>query len=145
RRRGRAPRRAVRQRRRPLGEGSGRARPGGVGVSAPFVVVGGGITGLAAAHRIVERHDDPAGPPVLVLESSDRPGGQVRTEREGELVLEGGPDTLLTQKPAGIALCRRLGLGDDLVTFEGRRGGAEILLRGALLPIPEGFLMMAPG
>jgi oxygen-dependent protoporphyrinogen oxidase len=114
------------------------------GGGLPIVVVGGGITGLAAAHRIVERFQDSPAPPVVVLESADRAGGQVRTERDGAYIFEGGPDTLLTQKPSGVALCERLGLGADIEGFDGRRGGAEILLAGKLVRIPDGFLMMAP-
>jgi oxygen-dependent protoporphyrinogen oxidase len=114
------------------------------GGGLPIVVVGGGVTGLAAAHRIVERLQEPSAPPVVVLESSDRAGGQVRTERDGEFIFEGGPDTLLTQKPSGLALCERLGLGSDLQGFDARRGGAEILRGGRLVRVPDGFLMMAP-
>ena len=60
-----------------------------------MLVVGGGITGLAAAHRLVERAREEALPPVVVLETSERLGGQIRTERRGDLVLEAGPDTLV--------------------------------------------------
>ena len=114
------------------------------GERLPIVVVGGGVTGLAAAHRIAERRNEPSAPPVVVLESSERAGGQIRTERHADFVFEGGPDTLLTQKPSGVALCERVGLGPDLLGFDGRPGGAEILLGGRLVRIPDGFLMMAP-
>jgi oxygen-dependent protoporphyrinogen oxidase len=60
--------------------------------SVRFAVVGGGISGLAAAHRIcelaAERGEKPS---VSVLESSDRAGGLIRTERLDAMLLEGGP------------------------------------------------------
>ena len=103
-------------------------------------IVGGGITGLAAAHRLLEQGVERSA--IVVLESDDRLGGQIRTERHGDLLLEAGPDTLVAQKPAAVALCERLGLGGDLETAAG--GGTEILLDGRLVPVPQGFLMMAP-
>ena len=111
---------------------------------APIVVVGGGIAGLAAAHRLVERAREEAMPPVVVLEASERPGGQIRTERQGGLVLEAGPDTLVAQKPAAVRLCARIGLGEELEDLAARHGGTSILWDGALHRVPEGFVMMAP-
>ena len=77
------------------------------------VVVGGGISGLSAAHRLVE-----SGLPrteLQVLEASERAGGTVRSERTDDCLLEAGPDKLVTYKPAGVALCKRLGLEAELV------------------------------
>ena len=107
-------------------------------MSAPVVVIGGGVSGLALARRL------PASVPVLVLEAERILGGQVRTERDGEFLLEGGADTLLTQKPWALELCRSLGLAGELDGVAPRPGGTEILHRGRLVPVPDGFLMMAP-
>ena len=107
-----------------------------------FVVVGGGITGLAAAHRLLEHGVDRSS--VVVLEADDRLGGQIRTERHGEILIEAGPDTLVAQKPAAVALCERLGLGAELEEPGAGRGATQILHRGRLIPVPRGFLMMAP-
>ena len=106
---------------------------------AAVVVVGGGITGLAAAHRLVESGSDD----VLVLEASQAAGGQIRTERHGEYLFEGGPDALVAQKPEGVALCQRLGIGGELRELTAR-GGTQIWHRGRLHRVPDGFLMMAP-
>jgi oxygen-dependent protoporphyrinogen oxidase len=112
---------------------------------APLVVIGGGITGLAAAARLVERAGRSEGPsPVIVLEAAERAGGQIRTERHGEFLFEGGPDALVAQKPAGVALCERIGLGPELRELGGHKAGTQILHRGRLHRVPEGFLMMAP-
>ncbi|HEX4822924.1 MAG TPA: protoporphyrinogen oxidase [Candidatus Polarisedimenticolaceae bacterium] len=107
-------------------------------MSAPVVVIGGGVSGLAVARRL-----HPA-VPVVVLEAERTLGGQVRTEHDGGFLLEGGADTLLTQKPWAIELCRALGLAEELDGISARKGGTEILHRGRLVPVPDGFLMMAP-
>ena len=112
---------------------------------APIVVIGGGITGLAAAHRLVERAGPSASSPsVVVLEADERAGGQIRTGRHGEFLFEGGPDALVAQKPAGVALCERIGLGPELRELGGHTAGTQILHRGRLHRVPEGFFMMAP-
>ncbi len=68
------------------------------------VVVGGGIAGLAAAYELQRR-----GLSVQVLEAADRPGGVIVTERFDGWVIDGGPDSLLVQKPAAVSLCREFG------------------------------------
>ncbi len=113
--------------------------------SVAVVVIGGGITGLAAAHRLVERAGRAGSPPsVVLLEADDRMGGQIRTERHGEFLFEAGPDALVAQKPAGVALCERIGLGPDLCDLGAGNSGTQIFFRGRLHRLPEGFLMMAP-
>ena len=82
---------------------------------ASCIIVGGGITGLAAAHRLVElgsEHGDPL--TVRLLERSDRLGGHVRTERVGEYLIEGGPYSLVAHKPAAVRLAERIGLALSL-------------------------------
>lgn len=110
-----------------------------------IVVVGGGITGLAAAHRLVEHAGRAAAPhAITVLEADERVGGQIRTERHGEFLFEGGPDALVAQKPWGVALCQRIGLGPELRDLSTGEAGTQILHRGRLVRVPDGFLMMAP-
>lgn len=110
-----------------------------------LVVVGGGVTGLAAAHRVCELARESAGAAsVTVLEAASRFGGQVRTERQGGMLIEGGPDSFVTAKPAGVDLCQRLGLAADIVRIEGATGGTRILHRGKLHEIPPGFVIMTP-
>ena len=76
------------------------------------VVVGGGISGLAAAHRVGER--DPSCR-VLVLEASGRLGGAIASEHHDGFLVEYGADSFLTEKPWAMALAHRLGLDDRLV------------------------------
>ncbi len=71
-------------------------------------------------------------------------GGQIRTERHGDFLFEAGPDALVAQKLSGVALCERIGLGPELLNLGGRGSGTQIFHGGRLLPVPDGFLMMAP-
>ena len=105
--------------------------------------MGAGVGGLAAAHRLALLAAERGSPlDLVVLEASDRAGGVVGTEAHEGALLERGPDTLVTHKPAGVELCRRLGLGDRLVHLPA--GGIDILHRGRLLPVPAGFALLAP-
>lgn len=107
-----------------------------------IVVVGGGISGLAAAHHLLELG---AARDVVVLESGDRAGGVIRSERTGDgYVIEHGPDSIITDKPWGLALARRLGLEEEIVTTRSENRGAYVVARGRLERVPEGFSLMAP-
>jgi len=106
-------------------------------------ILGAGIGGLAAAHHLTLRAAESGCPlEVVVLEASDRPGGWLATERCEGALLEHGPDTLVTYKPAGLELCRRLGLGERLVFKPA--GRIDVLDNGRLLPLPAGFALAAP-
>jgi oxygen-dependent protoporphyrinogen oxidase len=106
--------------------------------SVDVAIVGGGISGLAAAYELQQR-----GLSVRVLEASSRPGGVIQTECFGGWVIDGGPDALLAQKFTGVELCRQLGLGDRLVsTLEPRT--AFVLHRGRLHALAEGSFLGFP-
>jgi oxygen-dependent protoporphyrinogen oxidase len=102
------------------------------------VVVGAGISGLAAAYELRKRN---AG--VLVLERSGRPGGVIQTERVGEFIIDAGPDSLLVQKPAALALCDEIGLGDRLIPTKAPRT-AYILRNGTLHSLPGSSVLGFP-
>jgi oxygen-dependent protoporphyrinogen oxidase len=104
-------------------------------------VIGGGITGLAAAHRL--REIDPR-LSVAVLEAGSRPGGVLRTTRSSGFLVESSADSFLTAVPWGLGLCRRIGLEDRLVPTDPDRRRAFVARRGRLVPIPEGLMVMAP-
>ena len=99
-------------------------------MTARIVIVGGGISGLAAAYELTRR-----GVPFLLLEASPRLGGVVRTEQVGGFVIDAGPDALLTQKPAAIELCHELGIGDRLRPQQHR--GTFLVRNGMLRSLPE--------
>ena len=110
-----------------------------------IIVIGGGISGLAAAHRLTElSRTGSTAYRVTLLEASDRLGGVIATEHADNLLLELGPDSYITDKPAALRLCERLGLADRLIAPQ--QGGLKLYTvhRGALEPLPEGFLLMAP-
>ena len=102
------------------------------------VVIGAGIAGLAATYELHRR-----GVNVLLLEATDRLGGVIRTDRFDGWVIDGGPDALLTQKRAAIALCGELGLTDRLVSTLTPRT-AYVLRGGRLHPIVEGSFLGFP-
>lgn len=103
------------------------------------MVVGGGIGGLAAAHRLAR-----AGREVVLLERAGRVGGLLRTERVDGWVIERGPDAILTSKPAAVELARRVGIEDAIIGTQAHHRGAYVVCRGRLERIPEGFSVVAP-
>ena len=115
------------------------------------VVVGGGISGLAAAHRLFElrsQRDDAsledARLEVVLLEASARVGGVVRTFRREGFLLEGGPDAYITEKPAARKLAERIGLAHRIIETNEQHRRSFVVSRGRLHPTPEGFQMLAP-
>jgi oxygen-dependent protoporphyrinogen oxidase len=97
------------------------------------VIVGGGVAGLATAHRLLEA--DPA-LDVTVLESEPVVGGRLRTATVGDLELESGPDSFVARKPWAVDLCRELGL--ELLEPGAR--DALIWTERGLVPLPESAL-----
>lgn len=110
-----------------------------------LVVVGGGIAGLAAAHRAVELGTERRlSLDLTVLEAADRLGGTIQTERRDGFLVECGPDSFLSEKPWALALCRRLGVEDRLVRTDDRFRRTFVVSRGRLYPLPDGFQVLAP-
>ena len=108
-------------------------------------IVGGGITGLAAAHRLVELSaSGGVSVDLILLEAGDRLGGTIATEQTGGYLIEGGPDSFLTEKPWARALCDRLGLGQSLRPTRDVHRRTFLAHRGRLEPLPEGFQVLAP-
>jgi oxygen-dependent protoporphyrinogen oxidase len=109
------------------------------------VVVGGGISGLAAAHHVLELAAARGERlPVTLLEAGTRVGGAIASERVDGFLVEAGADSFLTEKPWALALCRRLGLEDRLITTRDERRRTFVVRDGRLHPLPEGFLLLAP-
>jgi protoporphyrinogen/coproporphyrinogen III oxidase len=112
---------------------------------ARVVVVGGGITGLAAAHAAVE-HARERGHKisVTVMERSPRFGGNLVTERVGGFLLDGGPDSWVASKPQASALARGLGLGGELVGTNEATRRFYVAWRGGLHVVPDGLVLGVP-
>lgn len=102
------------------------------------VIVGAGISGLAAAWELRKRGLQP-----LILEQSGRAGGVIVSDRVDGFVIDGGPDSLLVQKPAAVELCRELGLGDRLFPTKPPRT-AFVVRDGRLTELPEASFLGIP-
>lgn len=113
--------------------------------SRTVVVVGGGISGLATAFALQEQ-SAAAGLSLrcTVLESESSWGGKIVTRKVSGLVTEAGPDSFLSQKPAGIELCTKLGLADQLINTNETGKKAFVLQGGRLHELPEGLLSFVP-
>lgn len=106
-----------------------------------IVVIGGGISGLAAAHHV--RETDPE-VDVLLLEAGTRLGGVIQTTKRDGFLIESAADSFITNAPAAVDLCQRLGLGKNLIPTNTAGRQALVVCKGDLKPIPAGFLVMAP-
>ncbi|MYQ76653.1 MULTISPECIES: protoporphyrinogen oxidase [unclassified Streptomyces] len=102
------------------------------------VVIGGGIAGLAAAHRLVG-----AGLRVTVLEATDRLGGKLMTGEVAGVRVDLGAESMLARRPEAVALARAVGLGDRLQPPA--TATAALWTRDALRPMPKGHVMGVPG
>jgi oxygen-dependent protoporphyrinogen oxidase len=103
------------------------------------VVIGGGITGLAACWYLVK-----AGHRPLLIEKEKRLGGVIRTDHVEGCLIEGGPDSFLASKPAAMDLIRELGLEDEVIGSNDHRRVTFIVKNGRLVPMPDGLTMMVP-
>lgn len=103
------------------------------------LVIGGGVSGLAATHRLLER-----GARVTVLEAGQRVGGKLLAGSvAGTAAVDLGAESMLARRPEAVGLARAVGLGDALQP-PGVAGGA-LWTRGAVRPMPKGHVMGVPG
>ena len=109
------------------------------------VIIGGGITGLAAAHRFVEHHETaPLGLNVIILEAAAKLGGVIQSEHRDGFLLERGPDSFISEKPEALELVKRLGLESHLIETNKTHRRSFIVRNSKLCPVPEGFNLLAP-
>ncbi|KOU62753.1 protoporphyrinogen oxidase [Streptomyces sp. MMG1533] len=102
------------------------------------VVIGAGIAGLAAAHRLLQR-----GARVTVLEASERVGGKLLSGEIAGARVDLGAESMLARRPEAVALARETGLADRL--RPPATATASLWTRGALRPMPKGHVMGVPG
>ncbi len=114
--------------------------------AAPHVaVVGGGIAGIAAAHRLVELSRERKRPiRVTLFEAARRLGGSISTERVDGFVIEGGPDSFISEKPWALQLCERIGFTPRLIRTNDENRRTYVAHSGRLHALPDGFLLLAP-
>ncbi|TWU21768.1 protoporphyrinogen oxidase [Bythopirellula polymerisocia] len=106
-----------------------------------IAVVGGGISGLAAARRLLDLAPDVQ---VILLEARDRLGGVLRTEQRDGFLLEHGADNFITTPAWAVEFCQRLGMEEDLLETNSEHRRAFVVCKGKLRAIPAGFAVMAP-
>ena len=102
-------------------------------------IVGGGISGLSAAYFL-----DKAGHRCTLIESQDRLGGVIQTERAEGCLIEAGPDSFIAQKPWALELIRELGIEDQVIGSRDHLRTTCILRGGRLIPLPDGVQFLAP-
>jgi protoporphyrinogen/coproporphyrinogen III oxidase len=109
-----------------------------------IAIIGGGISGLSAAYTLEEKRQ--SGTPVeyVVFESSPRLGGVLVTDHVDGCIIEAGPDSFLTEKPWAADLCRKIGLGDQLIGSNDADRKTYILVKNKLVVLPDGLMFMVP-
>ncbi len=109
-----------------------------------IAIIGGGISGLAAAFALEQARRAGAPLEYLLFESSPRLGGVIRTEQVDDCLVEAGPDSFLTEKPWASDFCRQIGLGDQLIASNDAQRKTYILVNGKLQVVPDGLMFMVP-
>ncbi|MFN9374621.1 MAG: protoporphyrinogen oxidase [Planctomycetaceae bacterium] len=113
--------------------------------SPHIIIVGGGVSGLAAAHRLGELTQQTGRPlRITLLEAQDSLGGLVGTRETDGYRIETGADSFITNKPGAIRLCERIGLAGELIPTDARYRRSLVLSRGHAVAVPEGFQLLAP-
>jgi oxygen-dependent protoporphyrinogen oxidase len=107
-------------------------------------IIGGGIAGLAAAFELEETRRKGAAAEYTLFEARERLGGCLASEIVDGAVLERGPDSFLSEKPAAAALCREIDLGAELTPSNDANRKTYIVVRNRLVPLPDGLMFLVP-
>ena len=102
-------------------------------------IVGGGISGLSTAYYLSRR-----GIPYTLVESRPRLGGVIETLQVEGCVIDAGPDSFISVKPAATELIRELGLADQVIGSNDHLRKTYVIKRGRLVALPDGLMMMVP-
>ncbi len=104
-------------------------------------VVGGGVTGLAAAFYLQKNAPDTE---VVLYEASDRTGGVINTLYTDNSLLEMGADNFATLIPDAFQLVQDANLQSEFIQPNPDHRMARVVCRGKIEPIPTGFSLMQP-
>jgi len=107
-------------------------------------IIGGGIAGMAAAYELEKARASGAVAEYTLFESRERLGGSLSSEIVNGAVLERGPDSFISEKPAAAELCRELGLGAELLPSNDAARKTYILVRNRLIALPDGLMFLVP-
>ncbi len=109
-----------------------------------IAIIGGGISGLSAAFALEEKRR--AGVPLeyVLYESSPQLGGVLVTDKVDGCLVEAGPDSFISEKPWAADLCKKIGLGDQLIGSNDADRKTYILANGKLVVMPDGLMFMVP-
>lgn len=109
-----------------------------------IAIVGGGISGLSAALTLEEKKQAGVAIDYVLFEAAPRLGGVLVTDRVDECLVEAGPDSFISEKPWAADLCRKIGLGDQLIGSNDASRKTYILVRDKLVVMPDGLMFMVP-
>jgi len=109
-----------------------------------IAIIGGGIAGLAAAYELEQARKSGSQLEYTLFEAGDRLGGSLGSETVNGSVLERGPDSFLSEKPAAAELCRELGLGDQLLPSNDVARKTYIVVKNRLVALPDGLMFLIP-
>lgn len=119
----------------------------GIGMKK-VIVIGAGVAGLGAAYKVARAAAEGLDVEFVLLEKDDRIGGKIAGEliddEHGHWVVDGGPDSFLTSKPAIHRIAKLTGIDDDKLPTDESRKKTLILSRGRLYEMPDGVMMFAP-
>ena len=107
-------------------------------------IIGGGIAGLAAAYELEQARAAGASIEYTLFEARERLGGCLASEIVGGTVLERGPDSFLSEKPAATELCRELGLAGELIPSNDAARKTYIVVKNRLVALPDGLMFLVP-
>jgi oxygen-dependent protoporphyrinogen oxidase len=107
-------------------------------------IIGGGISGLSAAFHLEKARAAGAELSYIVLEGSNRLGGSMHSGRVDGCLVEAGPDSFLTEKPWALALCKELGIDDQLIGSNDAQRKTYIVVKNRLIAMPDGLMFMVP-
>src|ERR1700758_2100096 len=109
-----------------------------------IAIIGGGISGLSAAHALEKKRSTGVDLEYVLYESSSRFGGVLVTERVNGCLVEAGPDSFITEKSWAAELCREIGLAAELIGSNDADRKTYIMVHGRLIEIPDGRMSMVP-
>ncbi len=113
-----------------------------------IIIIGGGIAGLGAALKVKRAAEAGESLEFVLLERDGRLGGKIGGEivenEHGRFIVDGGPDSFLTAKPAVHRIAKLVGIDGDKMPTDESRKLTRILKNGKLYAMPDGVMQFAP-